>query len=331
MPTENVQKPSLRLQNYGNTHLNGYFRSLLVANALQAFGTVLNFRWVVERGVTNGPFCSAQGGIKQAGNVATALWSLALAMHLFNMLFLRLKSSMVAFWGTIVAGWSIVVFIVLIGPTVIETSERGPYFGVSGAWCWITNKYPKEQIFLEYFLEYVTAGICLILYTIIVLRMRGNLVHQDGKWSLRLLPPGESWQLSIRRDIIDSAMLQIVYICLILPITLARLSQFAGANVPFWATIVTAVIFNLTGFVNVILLAATRKIFPDARELPEFSTARQKMRKSLFAAGGVTPFTIDHSDPAEAFNIQRLARAESARSSRSSSVSSIDSTEKPAQ
>ncbi|KAJ7096100.1 hypothetical protein C8R44DRAFT_989402 [Mycena epipterygia] len=333
-------KPSLRLQNYKNTHINGYFRSLLLANAVQAFGTVLNFKWAADGGVIPGAFCSAQGGIKQGGNVATALWSFVLALHLFNLLFLRLQSTNTGFWCTIVGGWSLVIFVVIIGPTAIQKPEHGPYFGISGAWCWITSEYPREQIFLEYFLEYVSAGCCIILYTFIVLRMRGNLLCQNHKWSLRFLPPGESWQLSLRRDLIDSAMLQavqkmvwypVVYTLLILPITLARLSQFAGANVPFWATVVTDVIFNLTGFVNVLLLCATRKLFPDARELPEFSTARKDMRKSLFKAGGITPFTIGSSDTAEQFHIQRLARVESARSSRRSSLASSAASEETAQ
>ncbi|KAF7348657.1 Git3 domain-containing protein [Mycena venus] len=329
-------KSSLRLHNYGNTHIHGYFKALLLANAVQSFGTVLNFKWAADGGVTSGTFCSAQGGIKQAGNVATALWSFVLALHLFNLLFLRFKSSNAGFWWTIIGGWTLVAFIVVIGPAAIQTAAKGPYFGISGAWCWITSKYPQEQIFLEYFLEYLSAGFCLVLYTSIFLRIRGNLVHEEGKWSLRFLPRGESWQLSLRRDLIDTSMLHavkqmmwypIVYTFLIIPITLARLSQFAGAHVPFWATVVTDIIFNLTGFANVLLFASTRKLLPDARELPDFSTARKDVRKSLWKAGGVTPFTIARSDTAEQFNIERLARVESAHSSRRSSLES----EKPAQ
>ncbi|KAJ7669463.1 hypothetical protein DFH06DRAFT_1181260 [Mycena polygramma] len=325
-------KSSLRMHNYGNTHINGYFRSLLLANFVQSFGTVMNFKWAAEGGVTSGMFCSAQGGIKQAGNVATALWSFVLALHLFNLLFLRAKSTTAGFWCTIVTGWSVVALVVIIGPTVIQRRDKGPYFGISGAWCWITSHYPREQIFLEYFLEYVSAGLCIILYSSVFLRIRGNLVHQDGKWKLRLLPRGEAWQLSLGRDLIDSSMLQaarkmmwypVVYTLLLTPITIARLSQFTGADVPFWATVVTDVIFNLTGFANVLLLAATRKCLPDARQLPDFSTGRQNMRKSLWKAKGVTPFTLERSESAAMFDLERLARIESTRSTRSS----LESTE----
>ncbi|KAJ7742176.1 hypothetical protein DFH07DRAFT_836951 [Mycena maculata] len=327
------RKPSLRLQNYGNTHINGYFGSLLFANGVQSFGTALNFKWVADGGVESGPFCSAQGGIKNGGNIATALWTFILALHLFNLLFLRLKSTRTGFWCTIVGGWGVVIFIVLIGPTVIQRPEKGPYFGISGAWCWITSHYPREQIFLEYFLEYVLAGWCIFLYTFIILRMRGNLVRQDGKWSLRFLPPGESWQLALCRDLIDTVMLQavqkmvwypIMYTLLIIPITIARLSQFAGTDVPFWATVLGDVTFNLIGFANVVFLVTMRKLFPDARELPEFSTARKDPRKSLFKAGGITPFTLERSDTAEQFRLHRLAPTESAHSSCRSSIESAE-------
>jgi len=303
---------------YGNTHINGYFRSLLVANAVQAFGTALNFKWAVDGGVQPGLFCSAQGGIKQGGNIATALWSFILSVHLFNLLFLRTQSTKLGFWSTIVGGWGVVVFIVVIGPTAIQTPQRGPYFGISGAWCWITSQYHQEQIFLEYFLEYVSAACCMFLYTVVILRMRGDLAYENGKWSLRFLRSEDSWQLSLRRDLIDYTMLQaiqkmiwypVVYTLLIIPISIARLSQFAGANVPFWATVLADVIFNLTGFANVVILLTTRRLFPDTRDLPTFATARQTVRKSLFTRGGITPFLIAHSESAEQFDVARRSHA----------------------
>lgn len=51
-----------------------FFVSLLVANVLQAIGTIINAKWVNERTVVAGHICTAQGGIKQAGNVGMALW-----------------------------------------------------------------------------------------------------------------------------------------------------------------------------------------------------------------------------------------------------------------
>ncbi|KAK6997374.1 hypothetical protein R3P38DRAFT_3286711 [Favolaschia claudopus] len=253
----------------------------------------MNFKWAADKASPLVPFCSAQGGIKQAGNVATALWSLVLAGPLIQPVVPATENDQVGFWCTLVIGWISVALIVGIGPAALQTRSKGPYFGVTGAWCWITSNYPQEQILLEYLLEYLSAGLGFVLHTTIFLRMRGNLLQEDGKWTLRFVPRGESWQLSMRRVIVDSTMLQvvqqmmwypIVYTLLIVPISLARLSQFAGARVPFSITIIAAMIFNMTGFANVLLFASTRKLLPASDELPEFNVARKEIRKSVWVA-----------------------------------------------
>ena len=58
------------------SNLGLYFVSLLVANAIAAIGSIMNVRWVEGLSVRDGSFCTAQGAIKNIGNVATALWAL---------------------------------------------------------------------------------------------------------------------------------------------------------------------------------------------------------------------------------------------------------------
>lgn len=112
----------------------------------------MNARWVHDSVVFNGGFCAFQGAVKNAANVGTALWSFMIAVHVFNLLFLRWKTTRVGMIATLIGGWSAVGMIVTVGPLVIQTAERGPYFGVSGYWCWITDNYPREQTYMEYFL-----------------------------------------------------------------------------------------------------------------------------------------------------------------------------------
>lgn len=282
---------------YKRTHILGYFVCLLVSNVIQSTGTVMNIKWTVEGGVFDGPFCRAQGGIKQAGNIGNACWTLALALHLFNLLFLRVKTSRSFFLGTIAVAWGLILTFVLIGPFAIQNLQKGPYFGVSGNWCWITDEYNSAQFFLEYFFEYVSAGGSFILYTIILLRVRGNLAVVQGKHVLRFVPRSERWQLSLGRDFIDSTMLgvaqrviwfPVAYSVLIVPIGAARLSEFAGQKVPAGVTFFTDFVFNLTGLVNVILLLTTHRMFPDTA-LPDFNARRKELSRSVFVHG-ITPF-----------------------------------------
>jgi len=140
-----------RRKTFHRTNLAPYLISLLFANVLQAIGTIMNARWVKDGIVVNGSFCEVQGGIKNAANVGTAIWSFTIAVHVFNLLFLRWRTTRTSMIATLVGGWSFVLMIVTLGPFAIATPDRGPYFGVSGNWCWITDNYPEEQTFMEYF------------------------------------------------------------------------------------------------------------------------------------------------------------------------------------
>jgi len=294
-----------RRKTFHRTNLAPYLVSLLLANILQAIGTIMNARWVKDGVVFNGRFCEVQGGIKNAANVGTAIWSFAIAVHVFNLLFLRWRTTRMSMTATLVGGWSFVLMIVTLGPFAIATPDKGPYFGVSGNWCWITDNYPKEQTFMEYFFEFLSAGLGFLLYALVLLRVRGNLIqvaeddeeekgHQVGRkqwafgqWRFIWIPRSEAWQLSFGRDIIDSAMLRIAanmvwypvaYSLILVPVALARFSTFTGHHVPFWATIFTDTIFNLTGLVNASLLIYTRSVLPDTATLPHFTTPRPRPR-----------------------------------------------------
>jgi len=317
---------------YRHTHLFGYIVSLLFANFLLSASTAMSLKWVIGKQVTLGAFCTAQGALKQAGNLATAVWTFILALHLFNLLFLRSSPSKVAFWITFAAGWSIVLVVVVIGPAVIHTRERGPYFGIAGPWCWINNQYPEEQIFLQYFFEFLAAGLSIILYLIIILRVRGNLVYTNEKWRLQYLRAWDGWRLAIGRDIIDTAMLRfaqsmvwfpVSFTILLLPVAIARITSFAGPKVPFGVIIFTDSLFNLIGLLNVLLLLSTRRFYPDM-DLPEFNTPRNTAHQFfLMESGGVSPFTLNRSVSAESYRRQREAVLALRRGSSVTSTSNL--------
>ncbi|KAM5531402.1 hypothetical protein V8D89_014926 [Ganoderma adspersum] len=285
----------------GQTRIMPFFVSLLVANVLQAVGTIINAKWVNDRNVVAGHICTAQGGIKQAGNVGMALWSFALSLHVFMLLFKRrMALNALMSWVLLGVGWFLVAFVVAIGPLAIETTGRGSYFGPSGFWCWITHNYPLEQFYLEYFFEFISAGLSFALYTAVLLRVRGNLVRTSGKWALRFVPHGERWRLAIRRDMVDSSMMQVAarmvwypvaYTTLLLPVTISRFYAFSGHDISFRTTIFSDFVFNLQGVVNVALLLATRRFVPDTTALPIFEP-RKRISLSSPEAFGITPFVL---------------------------------------
>lgn len=309
---------------YSHTHFQAYFVCLLLANTMQAWGTTMSLKWVELHGIVDGSFCAAQGGITQGGNLGSALWSFIISWHLFNLLFLRYKTPKLIAWGTIVFGWSFVFTIVFLGPVAIQTVARGHYFGISGLWCWITIAYHKEQVYLEYFFQILSMAVNFLMHVATLLRVRGNLLRVDGHWRIRFVPLGDSWQLSLGRDFTDSTMLRlaqhmiwypVAYAATTLPMGIVRMVEFCGMDVPLWAEALTGIIFNLGGFVNVVLFLTARRFFPDPGSIPEFTERKEnKEVDAIVAQYGVVPFTL-----------QRAPSASETETAESVSVKSFDS------
>ncbi|KAJ7430585.1 hypothetical protein B0H11DRAFT_2135038 [Mycena galericulata] len=286
---------------YTHTHFQAYFVCLLLANTMQAWGSTMSLKWVQLRGVVDGPFCAAQGGITQGGNIGAAFWSFIISLHLFNLLFLRYKTTKAISWAIIAFGWSFIFTLVFLGPVAIQTNARGHYFGISRTSCWITDNYRTEMILLEYLIEYLALALNFFLHVATLLRVRGNLLHVDGRWSLRFVPLGDSWQLALGRDYTDSSMVRLAqhmvwyplaYGATIIPVSFVRLAQYRGAQVPAWADIIAVGIFNLVGFFNVLLFFGARRLFPEPGMIPEFTAQRSKHVDAIVAQHGVTPFTL---------------------------------------
>lgn len=70
----------------------------------------------------------------------------------------------------------------------------------------------KHDQFIQYLLflqEFLSAGVGFVLYALVLLRVRGNLTTIGGRWRMRWIPRSQAWQLSIGRDMLDSAMLRV--------------------------------------------------------------------------------------------------------------------------
>ena len=255
------------------THVAAYFFSLLLCDLTQSIGALLNTRWIAQGGLEIGSYCTAQAVIKQTGNVGTALWSFVIAVHTFNVLFLRWHIADYVCYGTLIGVWAFLGFIVILGPAVVESRPRGPFYGIAGYWCWITPGYPVERYALEYLWMFASAGLSFVLYFLVFLRLRGNASVLG--WHIRFHRvqngPGQDYTNNGlfhdgRRDPhlmqVARQMLwyPVAYTILVLPIAAARFSSFNGKKVPLEVTIFTSSIFMLSGFVNAVLFTTTRRV-----------------------------------------------------------------------
>ncbi|KAJ7078845.1 hypothetical protein B0H15DRAFT_788534 [Mycena belliarum] len=276
------------------THVAAYFISLLISDLIQALGSIVgNAKWISDMAVVAGDVCVLQGEQCQIADVSTALWTLVIGIHTFALLFLELKPSRVVLLATLIAGWSAIATIVIAGPAALDTVRRGPFYGISGYWCWISPQYKHSRVTLDYMFMFLAAALSFILYSAIFLRMRGNIVVTGRRISIRWsgISAWRGKQFENQASAIAKQMLLCVaYTIIILPIAASRLSSFAGNDVPFAVTIFSAAVFLLSGIVNVVLFTTTRRILPpDSFKIPKWSISRPQPIPQLSVDPSVEP------------------------------------------
>jgi len=147
----------------------------------------------------------------------------------------------------------------------------GPFHGLSGTWCWITDEYQGSKLGLEYFWLFFSAFSSFILYTLVFLRLRGNIVFSNGAMHFRCVAPFRARNGPVGRESVESHVhsvarqmlwYPVAYTILILPIAICRWRIFNGKHDPEVATVAANCIFLLSGAVNVVLFTTTRRVIP---------------------------------------------------------------------
>jgi len=236
----------------------------MVSDLIQAIGGILNVRWIENAGVTEGAYCSAQGALKQAGDVGVALASLAIAIHTFAVLVFRWRPNNTPTVAIIVVS-AIWLFVILLISISFATHKGKDYYGNTQYWCWITSQYPAQRIALEYFWMWFTALLNIVLYVPIALVLKGIITVRGIH--VRLLSRTERRRTSVEavsgREISSHIALKMImypalYTVTVLPIAIVRWDAFFGGCVPWAATVFSDVVFASSGLFNVLLYGFTR-------------------------------------------------------------------------
>jgi len=251
------------------THVAAYFICFLLSDFLQAVGTLMSSTWVRDNAVVFGETCTAQGVIKEMADVSSAIWTMVIAIHTFFLLVLEVKLRTFILWTTLFGGWSAIFAIVISGPALRQSAEKGPFYAISGYWCWISPNYQSDRFTRDYLLMFMAALVAFILYGLVYLKLRGNLVTSGYRLRFVKISVDELAYWRQRRSSDENLKLAMrmwiypmAYVILIFPMSVVRFVEWGGHNVPFAATIFTDSIFLLIGVVNVTLFLTTRPVLP---------------------------------------------------------------------
>lgn len=247
------------------THAAAYFLSLLACWIVQCCASIMNLHWMEDRAVYTSSFCKTQGALKHIADVGVAVWTLVMAGNTFTHLFLELNPKRYAMWIVLVLGWAFIAIVVSAGPTFINVVNRGSFYDVNGVTCWIHPTYEVQTVTLGYMIMLGSALISAILYVMTFLRLRGNLVRNGWKLSLRRVGDSADKYFSNDRAMLAAKQMllfPIAYAVLIFPLAIARFIEWSGKPIPFELTIFSQSVYLLSGFTNVILFTSTRRILP---------------------------------------------------------------------
>ncbi|KAF4564748.1 hypothetical protein EYR40_010920 [Pleurotus pulmonarius] len=253
-----------------------YFRNLMVAELIQAIGGLLNIQWIIDASVADGTLCTAQGVMKQMGDVGVALTTLTIATHTFLVLGLRwhpptrILSIPVPFIVVSLI-WTFIVLAIAIPAGLHQTSDA-PYYSNTGYWCWISETYSRERIGLEYFWLWAAAFIQVAIYVFLALVFRGMIVIEKGRFGWQSVKTSQldrhddDYYKAINNEeakatngrAMQMLFYPLVYIITVFPVSIVRWLDFSGSSVPPGATIFAGILFSSSGFLNVLLYSITR-------------------------------------------------------------------------
>ncbi|KAI9445882.1 hypothetical protein H4582DRAFT_1804329 [Lactarius indigo] len=214
-----------------------YMLSLFAFDILQATGGILNVRWAHDGIVRMGPYCTAQGTIKQMGELGVALLSLALTVHTFT----------IALWGVGARARSFafgfVAFTCLFAVLWVSISNgiHKDFETPTPYWCWIGSKYNMERLAGEYLWMWIALFFSVVMYILLHFWMKGCFSVDGKKWyKFRLV----NYPLA--------------YSLVVIPLSVARWLMVDHKNVPSAATFFGIIMFHLSGAINVLLFLIVR-------------------------------------------------------------------------
>ncbi|KAK3707236.1 hypothetical protein LTR37_012236 [Vermiconidia calcicola] len=252
--------------------------NLIFADIQQSIAFLLNARWLSTNSITVGTsICWAQGWFVSTGDLASGLFTLAIAVHAFMDIVYDFRLGPRSFGAAIAGLWAFNFACAVIG---VAMHPRDLYTR-AGAWCWMDLKYENERLWLHYFwvilAEFGTVAIYALIWIILQRRVKAAF-YTNSETALRAR--------SAAKLIIAYP---IVYVVCTLPLVKARLSSMNDKPVSFVELCVAGSMITSNGWLDVLLYTVTRAdLFNSAQPADEQAGVLETFRHRPDQAFGTT-------------------------------------------
>lgn len=199
------------------------------------------------------------------GDVGSAVFTLAMACHLFADVVFDYRLDYTAFLAAMIAFWTFTYFCSTIG-VIVHPSD---FFMRAGMWCWISEKYMAERLWLHYVwilaTEFGVVVIYALMFVVLWRRIRKFFYVSDDR------------QVRAESAARSVVVYPAVYVLCTLPAVIARLKvswqvdntvrrlilttkqMMAGGKVGVKELTVVGVLMTSNGWLDCLVYALTRK------------------------------------------------------------------------
>ncbi|KAF2202238.1 hypothetical protein GQ43DRAFT_317943 [Delitschia confertaspora ATCC 74209] len=254
--------------------------NLLLADLQQSLGFVISFHWLrINKILAPTVPCFLQGWFIHLGDVSSGFFVLAIAIHTWLGVVKGYKIKYIYFVGTILAIWAVAVAVTVIGPIM----HGNRYFTRAGGWCWVSQDYENERLWLHYIWIFIIEFGTILIYLHIFIHLRGRL---------KTVISNDTSKLS--RATKFMLLYPMVYVVLTLPLAIGRMVAMTHHAMPDIYYCAAGTLLTSCGWMDALLYTLTRRVLVSnqlksdprtatirtARERPEDHYGLQSMSKA---------------------------------------------------
>ncbi|KAI1800075.1 G protein-coupled glucose receptor regulating Gpa2-domain-containing protein [Daldinia bambusicola] len=222
---------------------------LVLADFLQSLGFLISFHWVAERQIIgpNGA-CFAQGWLIQLGDVASAFFVLAIAVHTTYQVIISRSLSYRTFLCCVLGIWGLAVVLTSLAPII-----GGRFvFERAGVWCWISTGNEGLRLSLHYIWIFIAEFGSILVYA------TGFYYLYHVKRSDTVIVPARSAE-TMRKARTAMLAYAMVYTILSLPLAAGRMAAMSNNQLSDEYYLFAGALFTCSGWVDTLLYTFTRR------------------------------------------------------------------------
>ncbi|KAF4309544.1 putative integral membrane protein [Botryosphaeria dothidea] len=224
--------------------------NLLLADLQQSLSFLISFHWINEgKMLAPSSACFGQAWLVQIGDISSGMFVFAIALHTF---FSVVKGRQLPFRVFLICTmviWGISLMLTVLGPAL----HGNEYFTAAGAWCWASDKYETERLWLHYMWIFTIEFGTIIVYALIFIYLRKQLANI-------MTASQTATQMKVSQAARYMVVYPLTYVLLTLPLAAGRMATMTGKQLPIIYYCVAGSMMTSCGWVDALLYALTRRV-----------------------------------------------------------------------